>query len=201
VDRTLATVVLTLAKKYRTMKSLKSTGDFVSNHIQYAIHLDEKIVVSRLHSEIAWPILDYDGIGRGGDYMGPLHFELEKMLVHSIGREWDRLIWTRYVPTHIKNVHRAFWKFKPLRIEIPPRCIAELCLRHKTRFFYHKPNGWVGVYHGTWGSNVGLYHWFELSGGGYRSIDVSDGQDDYHRDAVKKEVKRTSRLLVQSKPV
>lgn len=91
--------------------------------IQYAIHKDEDIVISRVGSEVAWPVLDYAAIGRGGhgfepgNYNGPMIYNLEKMPVHAIGREWQRLKWTKKIPTALKNRHRQFWGMKPITKE------------------------------------------------------------------------------------
>ena len=89
--------------------------------IQYALDLDSGVVVSRVGSEIAWPVLDFVGIGQGGrgfepgDFNGPTRFNLERMPVRSVGREWETLRWTRKVPLKVKQLHRAFWGL-PVRV-------------------------------------------------------------------------------------
>ena len=90
----------------------------MNNHLHYAIHRRDDVMVSRLGNELAWPLLDYAAIGQNGDFRAPLKFALKKVSVNSIGanNEWAMLVWTRYVPTSIKNEHRKFWGFKPLRI-------------------------------------------------------------------------------------
>lgn len=118
--------------------------------IQYAIHLDEGTVISRVDDELAWPVLDFAAIGRGGmdkcpltgvetpsadgpylegNFHGPTRYNLEPVKCHEVGREWSRLKWTRKIHTKIKNHHRRFWGFKPLPerdekqlflLEVPP---------------------------------------------------------------------------------
>ncbi len=80
--------------------------------ITYANHKDDGLVISRVGSEIAWPVLDYERIGEGGDFTGPLLYHLEKMPILSVpGTEWQRLRWTKKVPVQLKNRHRTFWGF------------------------------------------------------------------------------------------
>ena len=88
--------------------------------IQYAIH-EDGYVVSRVGSEVAWPVLDYDAIGRGGDgypvgnYYGPNRWTLNKIPVHHVGTEWVLLKWTKKIPLSDKNEHRKFWGMKPVK--------------------------------------------------------------------------------------
>lgn len=166
------------------------------NNIQYAIHREDGLVISRVGNEVAWPVMDFEGIGKGGDYRKPIDYNLEKMNVHSIGREWQMLVWTKYVPTELKNKHRAFWGMKPLPVEDPPRTVKELCQRHKTRFYYVKDDE-IGICHGTWGSNVKLYHWFQKTRRGYILSDVTDNCDDKHKDAVRREIRRNGHNLLR----
>jgi hypothetical protein len=85
--------------------------------ITYAIHKDEGVVISRVGSEVAWPVLDYERIGESGDFSRPLVYHLEKMPVLSIpGTEWQRLRWTKKVPVKLKNRHRLFWGFAELPV-------------------------------------------------------------------------------------
>ncbi len=72
-------------------------------------------VVSRVDSEVAWPILDYEAIGKDGDFTKPLTYKLEKFSVLLVGPEWQTLIWTRKIPVEQKNIHRKFWGFQPLK--------------------------------------------------------------------------------------
>jgi len=89
--------------------------------ITYAVNKDDDIVWSRVGSEIACPVLDFEAIGKGGDgfkkgnFNGPIRYELQKFPVHSLaGRDWNRLKWTKKIPKRLKNKHRKFWGFKPL---------------------------------------------------------------------------------------
>ena len=87
--------------------------------ITFAIHTDG-FVVSRVNSELAWPILDYAAIGQGGDgfkkgdFNGPIKYNLEKISVFSGSDEWSQLRWTKKIPIEIKNIHRKFWGMKEL---------------------------------------------------------------------------------------
>lgn len=172
------------------------------NHIQYAIHREEKMVISRVGDEVAWPILNYEKIGQGGDYRAPLEYNLEKCSVRSIGREWDMLVWTKYIPTAMKNDHREFWGMKPLPVEAPARTLTELCARHKTRFYYvkdserwrfahKKPLRLYGVCHNDGGS-VRMYHWFRKTRQGYVLLEWSDNTEDDHKLAEKREIKKAA---------
>jgi len=91
-------------------------------NITYAVN-DDGTVYSRVDSEIAVPVLDFDGIGQGGDgfakgnFNGPMRYNLEKFSVHSLaGREWACLRWTKKIPVALKNLHRKFWGMKPLPV-------------------------------------------------------------------------------------
>lgn len=86
--------------------------------IQYGIEKETGIVLSRVGSEVAYPVLDFEAIGKGGDgyaegdFRGPTRYELEKMSVYMI--DYPSIRWTRKIPATVKNVHRVFWGFKPL---------------------------------------------------------------------------------------
>jgi hypothetical protein len=83
--------------------------------ITYAINQDDGIVVSRVGSEIAWPVLQYEKLGEGGDFTKPAEYALEKMPVTSVdGRTWQGLKWTKKIPVELKNRHREFWGFPKL---------------------------------------------------------------------------------------
>ena len=77
--------------------------------IQYAIHRDDGVVISRVGSELAWPVLDYAAIGQGGDgfekgnFTGPIRYDLEKLPVLQVGVDWKRLRWTKKIPVAIKR--------------------------------------------------------------------------------------------------
>jgi hypothetical protein len=74
--------------------------------------------VSRVGSEVAWPVLQYEKIGEGGDFTKPFEYELEKMPVLSLAHCWQGLKWTKKIPLAIKNRHRVFWGMKPLPVPV-----------------------------------------------------------------------------------
>jgi hypothetical protein len=95
-------------------------------------------VISRVGSEIAFPALDFEAIGQGGDgyapgdFRGPARYSLEKYEIHAYFRDGDitypEVRWTKgfgnthgtpAIPAELKNQHREFWGFKPLK-EIRP---------------------------------------------------------------------------------
>lgn len=88
--------------------------------ITYAVD-EDGLVVSRVGDELAWPVLDFDAIGKGGDgyepgdFHGPTRVHLEKFSLHGLhSSEYARLRWTKKIPIELKNAHREFWGFKPL---------------------------------------------------------------------------------------
>jgi len=102
--------------------------------IQYARHA-EGYYVSRVGSELAWPVLEFEAIGCGGrdcdintglpseheypvgSFKGPMRYHLTKIHVFdAAGKDWRLLKWMRTdVPVPVKNYHRAFWGMKALR--------------------------------------------------------------------------------------
>lgn len=82
------------------------------NRIEYAIDTETGLVVSRVNSEVAIPILGYDDMKPENDYQGKYH--LEKMDVINLSHTWDDYKWTRKIPFGVKNNHRQFWGKKPL---------------------------------------------------------------------------------------
>ena len=85
--------------------------------IQYAIYASEEsplLLISRVGSEVAWPVLDYEAMEPENNF--ELTYKLKKFSVHALaGEHWDLLVWTRKVPTWLKNTHREFWGFPPLK--------------------------------------------------------------------------------------
>ena len=78
--------------------------------IQYYVEEDSGLVVSRVGNGFGWPILQYEKIGEGGDFTGPLEYSLEAVSLGSLlGDRTLRLRGTRKVPVGIKNRHREFW--------------------------------------------------------------------------------------------
>lgn len=93
--------------------------------ILYAVDRTNGQVISRVGGEVAWPVLDFDSIGQGGDgfekgdYNGPMNYNLEKISVYAVRREWQNLRWTKKIPVEIKNQHRKFWGMKLLKAAQP----------------------------------------------------------------------------------
>jgi len=84
--------------------------------ITYAIEVDSGLVISRLNSEIACPVLEFEKIGQDGNYNKPFEYTLEKMPVNTLVGIWNSYKWTKKIPVTLKNVHRKFWGMKPLKI-------------------------------------------------------------------------------------
>lgn len=83
-------------------------------NITYAIDTETGLVISRVGSEFAWPILDYDDAAPENDYA--MGYHLESISVSRIaGRYWLGLKWTKKISKEIKNTHRAFWGFSKLK--------------------------------------------------------------------------------------
>jgi hypothetical protein len=86
--------------------------------IQYGIERDTGLVYSQVGSECAGPVLDFAAIGQGGDgyepgdFNGPTRYTLEKMPLRDV---YPYCRWTKKIPVKIKNRHREFWGFKPLK--------------------------------------------------------------------------------------
>jgi hypothetical protein len=84
--------------------------------ITYAINREDDIVWSRVGDEVAVPVLQYEKLWQDGDFTKPFEYELEKFSVSTIvGYDWRSLQWTKKIPTELKNRHRAFWGFPPLK--------------------------------------------------------------------------------------
>ena len=76
--------------------------------IQYGVNIDGQ-VWSRVGSELAIPILDYDNMTPKNNFS--ISYYLEKIDVLSVCRELRFVKWTRKIPTELKNKHRKFWGF------------------------------------------------------------------------------------------
>lgn len=84
--------------------------------LTYCINRDEGTVYSRCADKVAVPVLQFDRIGRDGDFTQPLEYELEQFSVFDLIGEWKRLKWTKKILLQIKNQHRQFWGMKPLKV-------------------------------------------------------------------------------------
>jgi hypothetical protein len=97
----------------------------VNRVITYGIDDESGLVYSRVGDQVAVPVLDFEAIGQGGDgyapgdFRGPTRYTLEKCSVYDIRDEWAGIRWTKQVPLPVKNAHRQFWGFPPLRHENP----------------------------------------------------------------------------------
>jgi hypothetical protein len=161
-----------------------------ATHLQYAYHREGGYAISRRGDELAWPIMDFAGIGKNGDYKAPIKYDLKKIPVLEVGREWSLLVFTRFLPVAHKNLHREFWGLKPLPEEPLARTIDELCADHKVTIYYAHPNGQIGVRHGSWGTGVRLYHWFKKTRNGFVLAHITDNVDDDHKAAIEKRLVR-----------
>jgi hypothetical protein len=123
--------------------------------IRFAFNREDGHVISRVGNVLAWPILDFQAIGKNGDYTQPFQYNLEKIDVLQVGREWDSLYWTKYIPTEMKNIHRKYWGMKPLPVEVPTSDFSVLCKRNRSTCFFSQPGGIVGFRHGS------LYFWYK----------------------------------------
>lgn len=83
--------------------------------ITYAVDPDG-VVISRVGREVAWPVLDFEAIGKDGDFSGPLTYNLVKMDFYEAMRHgvYRTLRWTKKIPMPLKNRHRVFWGMKKL---------------------------------------------------------------------------------------
>jgi len=84
--------------------------------ITYAINREDGLVVSRVGSQLAWPVVQYDQIGEKGNFNGPINIKLENIPVTSVGQEWGLLRWTKKIPVVLKNQHRKHWGFSLLPV-------------------------------------------------------------------------------------
>ncbi len=84
--------------------------------IQYGVDKDTGLVISRVNSEVAIPILDYGAMTPDNNFK--MDYHLEKAGVLSLaGYAWNCIKWTRKIPTALKNRHRFFWGMKPLKLK------------------------------------------------------------------------------------
>lgn len=80
--------------------------------IQYAVDTETGMVISRIGSEVAIPILQFDKMLPENNFTP--QYELEKMDVIAIAQGWNNYRWTRKIPSDLKNAHRQFWGMKLL---------------------------------------------------------------------------------------
>jgi len=81
--------------------------------ITYAIDQETGMVVSRVGNEVYHPVLDFEGMTPENNFhMGYFYM---KMPIRHLGPCWWMYKWTKKIPVEIKNFHREFWGFKPLK--------------------------------------------------------------------------------------
>lgn len=80
--------------------------------ITYAIEQNTGLVYSQVGSEIAVPVLDYDGMKPENNFQTRYDLEKSPVFAAHIGTAF---IWTRKIPNAIKNIHREFWGMKLLK--------------------------------------------------------------------------------------
>ena len=80
-------------------------------NITYAIDTDNGLVISRVDSEVAIPVLQYEKMVPENNF--ETSYKLEKFNVYDL-RPWDGYFWTKKIPRALKNKHREFWGMKPL---------------------------------------------------------------------------------------
>lgn len=85
----------------------------MSQTIQYAIDTETGMVISRIGSEIAIPVLQFDKMVPENNFQ--TIYELEKMDVNAISHCWFQYKWTRKIPMELKNRHRTFWGLNLLK--------------------------------------------------------------------------------------
>lgn len=81
--------------------------------ITYAIQADSGHIYSRVGSEVAVPVLEFDKMRPENNFAATYH--LEKFPIHSLIHEWYLLTWTKKIPLELKNRHREFWGMPKLK--------------------------------------------------------------------------------------
>lgn len=83
--------------------------------ITYAYNIEDGMVISRVDHEIAHPVLDFVGMKPENNW--EMRYNLEKFNINALHGQWHLYKWTKKIPTELKNRHREFWGFKPLKVE------------------------------------------------------------------------------------
>ena len=81
--------------------------------IQYMIDRDTDLVWSRVGSEVAIPVVQFDKMTPDNKYAVPM--ELEKFNAFDVAGQLNIVMRTRKINVGIKNLHRKFWGMKPLK--------------------------------------------------------------------------------------
>lgn len=82
--------------------------------IQYGICQDTGLVISRINSEVAIPILDFEGMTPENNF--ETDYSLIKDSVFKV-LPFMTIKWTRKIDQNIKNSHREFWGMKKLKLK------------------------------------------------------------------------------------
>ena len=81
--------------------------------ITYGVHRDTGLVISRVDSEIAYPILKWDDMKPENGFMQV--YGLETTDVFALSGEWHEWRWTKKIPLELKNIHRQHWGLPKLK--------------------------------------------------------------------------------------
>ena len=79
--------------------------------IQYGVDEQTGYMVSRVGSEVAVPVIDFDQMVPEDAFQIKAH--LETFSIYDTTRM--SIHWTRKLPIRLKNYHREYWGFKPLK--------------------------------------------------------------------------------------
>jgi hypothetical protein len=84
------------------------------NAIRYGIDRETGLVWSRVGSQVAVPVLQYDQMLPANNFQ--THYALEKFDVIEVVGSYGLIQWTRKIPVRLKNLHRKFWGLKPIQL-------------------------------------------------------------------------------------
>jgi hypothetical protein len=82
--------------------------------IRYGIDRETGLAWSRVGSQVALPVLQYNQMGPGDNFK--TKYALEKFNVIELMGSYGLIKWTRKIPVRLKNLHREFWGMKPVKI-------------------------------------------------------------------------------------
>jgi hypothetical protein len=85
----------------------------MNKNIRYGIDTSTGLVWSRVRSQVALPVLQFDQMVPDNNFQ--TQYALEKMDVIEVISSLGLVKWTRKIPLRLKNLHRAFWGMKPLQ--------------------------------------------------------------------------------------
>jgi len=80
--------------------------------ITYMLNPETGIVYSRVGSEVAIPVLEYDKMTPKNGFA--TSYALEKFNVFEMCKDLNTMIGIRKIPVAIKNRHRKFWGMKEI---------------------------------------------------------------------------------------